>query len=134
MNHHKPLGATPAILSLSFASCSHLSDQAKEMVGNYYNTELSETEPVMELNSNGRCLIRAIKPGVLTYAVEGKWNVERDSLIIDTDGKISQLTGDSTLVGTIDRHKAMAVVNFNGITLTLRNGSADYIYTRRDAD
>lgn len=130
-----PLKTIPALLAaLALASCSHLSDEAKEMVGDYYNTELSETEPVMELNSNGKCVIRAIKPGVLTYAVEGRWNVERDSLIIDTDGKITQLTGDSTLVGTIDHHKAMAVVNFNGITLTLRNGAADYIYTRRGVE
>ncbi|MDE5826647.1 MAG: hypothetical protein K2H57_03645, partial [Duncaniella sp.] len=84
-----------------FAGCSRLSSEAKEIVGTYYNTELSQTEPVMELRNDATCVIRAIKPGVLSYSVDGKWNVEHDSLIVRLDPGSLKFVGDSTLIGHI---------------------------------
>lgn len=58
---------------MTFASilsgCSHLSSEAKEMVGCYFIPEVSQDDPLMELNANGSCVIRAVKPGVLTMSV-----------------------------------------------------------------
>lgn len=116
---------------LFLAGCNGLSSEAKEMVGDYYNIELSETEPVMELNANGKCVLRAIKPGVLTYTVDGRWNVENDTLFISTDGMVDEAKGDTTLIGRVAEKMAKAVVNYNGLTLTLRSDGNDYVYTRR---
>lgn len=113
--------------------CSHLSDEAKEMIGTYYQTAISETEPVMELNEDGSCTIHAIKPDVMSYTVNGEWNVENDSLVIDTDGVAASVTGDTTVVrvGTIPTHVSYAISSFNGLTLTLNRGGTDYSYVRR---
>lgn len=85
----------------------------------------------MELNANGKCVLRAIKPGVLTYTVDGRWNVENDTLFISTDGMVDEAKGDTTLIGRVAEKMAKAVVNYNGLTLTLRSDGNDYVYTRR---
>lgn len=122
----------PALaLSIAATSCSGLSKEAKEMVGEYYIDEVSIDSPVLELKSNGTVVQRAIKPGVLSYSVKGKWNVEHDSLIIKNDTVPFDIEGDSTLIGEIPQRMSKAVVAFNGITLTLRSGGADYVYFRR---
>lgn len=59
---------TPLLLvsaGLAFLqSCSGLSPEAKEIVGNYYNPELSQTEPVMELHSDASCIVLGLSsPG-----------------------------------------------------------------------
>ena len=103
------------------------------MVGTYYQTAISETEPVMELNEDGSCTIHAIKSDVMSYTVNGEWNVENDSLVIDTDGVAASVTGDTTVVrvGTIPTHVSYAISSFNGLTLTLNRGGTDYSYVRR---
>lgn len=114
-------------------SCSHLSDKAEDMVGNYYQTAISENEPVMELNDDGTCTIHAIKPNVMSYEVKGEWNVENDSLLIETDGVASNVVGDTTVVrvGNIPTHMSYAITSFNGLTLTLNRDGTDYSYVRR---
>ena len=39
-------------------SCSHLSSEAREIVGNYVIPEVSDNVPVMELNRDASCLVR----------------------------------------------------------------------------
>ncbi len=119
------------VLAIAATSCSGLSKEAKEMVGEYYIDEVSIDSPVLVLKSNGTVVQRAIKPGVLSYSVKGKWNVEHDSLIIKNDTVPFDIEGDSTLIGEIPQRMSKAVVAFNGITLTLRSGGADYVYFRR---
>lgn len=123
------IAAAAGMLLLS--SCSGLSDRAKEMVGIYYIDEVSTDTPVLELSDDGTVLQRAIRPGVLTYAVKGKWNVENDTLFITNEPEPVEVDGDATLVGEIPEKRSLPVVDFNGITLTLRNGGAEYVYRRR---
>lgn len=111
--------------------CSRLSSEAKEMVGNYFIPEVSQDTPIMELNDDGTCIQRAIRPGVLTMSVPGKWNVLRDSLIMEFDPSGLQTQGDSTLVGNIPLTLKKAVVDFNGSTLTLEYDGVQYVYLRR---
>lgn len=122
--------AAAAVMLLT-GGCSGLTKEAKEMVGDYYINEVSADLPVMELKSDGTIVQRAIKPGVLTYSVKGKWNVKRDSLIVENEPIPFDVEGDSTLIGTIPPRMAKAVVGFNGLTLTLRHDGADYVYFRR---
>lgn len=119
-------------VGLLSSSCSGLSNEAKEIVGTYYNTEISQTEPVMVLKKDARCIITAIKPGVLTYSVEGKWNVENDSLILRLDPESMTFEGDSTLIGTIPVRVARKVTGHNDFSLQLENGGVSYLYQRRN--
>ncbi len=122
-----------AFTAAATSSCSHLSSEAKEMIGVYYQPAISENEPVMELNDDGTCVIHAIKPEVMSYTVNGKWNVVNDSLLIETDGVVAEVTGDTTQVsvGNIPTHISYAITSFNGLTLTLNREGADYAYSRR---
>lgn len=132
MTTKKILTVLIAALALSVSTaCSRLSSEAKKMVGDYYIPEVSEDVPLMELNSNGKCLIRAIKPDVLTYSVEGKWNVLDDSLKLKLDPATLKCQGDSTLVGDIPETLNKAVVNYNGLTLTLNYNGINYVYVHR---
>lgn len=115
----------------TLGACSRLSSEAKEMVGNYFIPEVSQDTPLMELNADGTCIQRAIRPGILTMSVPGKWNVLRDSLIMEFDPTGLQTEGDSTLVGNIPLSIKKAVVNFNGSTLTLEHEGVQYVYLRR---
>lgn len=123
--------ATALLCAYAIAGCSRLSSEAKEMVGDYYIPEVSQDEPLMELNSDGTCVIRAIRPGVLTMSVPGKWNVLRDSLMVQLDEEGLVTTGDSTLVGNIPSEIKKAVVEFNGTTMTLEYDGVQYVYLRR---
>ena len=118
-------------LGVALAACNPLTPEAREMVGNYYNMELSQTEPVMELNGDGTCVLHAIRPGVLSYSVDGKWNVMRDTLFVETTGEPRDAVGDTTLIGEVARQINRPVVAFNGMTLTLNTGNAEYVLTRR---
>lgn len=113
------------------AACSGLSKEAKEMVGTYYNTELSQTDPVMELHKDAKCVIRAIKPGVLTYSVEGKWNVLNDSLILELNPATLSFEGDSTLIGSIPTRVARKVIEHSDFNLQLEQDGVAYLYQRR---
>lgn len=119
------------LAAVALSGCSGLSSRAKEMTGDYYLPELTDDVPVMELKGNGTVVQRAIMPGVLSYSVKGRWNVKNDSLIITKLSEPYDVEGDSTLIGKIPERMSKAVVAFNGVTLTLRQGGADYVYFRR---
>ena len=120
-----------AIVALLTSSCNSLSKEAKQIVGNYYNTEISQSEPVMELNKDATCLIRAIKPGVLTYSVEGEWNVERDSLVIELDPSTVKFEGDGSLIGEIPTRSARKIVDHSDFNLQLEQDGISYLFQRR---
>ncbi|MCI9285482.1 MAG: hypothetical protein HFJ91_06755 [Muribaculaceae bacterium] len=113
------------------SGCSGLSDDAKKIAGTYYNPELSQTDPVMELRRDATCRIRAIKPGVLSYSVDGKWNVLDDSLIVTLDPLTLEYEGDSTLIGKIPQRVARKVGSFNDFNLQLESDGVTYLYQRR---
>lgn len=133
MKRYTPLLAFALLITILsiLTACNPLSDRARQMVGDYYNIELSETDPIYELRDDGTCRIRAIEPGVLTYCVDGKWNVERDTLFIHTDGIVAQAEGDTTLIGKIAETISRPVVDFTGVALTLRSPGGDIVYVRR---
>ncbi len=120
-----------ATLAVLISSCGRLSDQAKEMVGNYYIPVISEDQPLMELNGNGKCVVRAIRPGVLVYEVPGSWNVENDTLIMKLKPESITWEGDSSLIGDVPPELKRAVVEFTGVNLTLKQNDILKVYRRR---
>lgn len=129
-----PLAAVLLLGCAGMAACHRLSEKARNMTGHYYITEISEDEPLLELNADATCTVRAIKPGVLTYAVNGTWNVEDDSLIVWVEPTIVEMRGDSTLIGNIPDRIARKLQEFTGTSMTLRSDGNDFVYLRRVPD
>lgn len=123
------LAGAAALLALT--ACSGLSDEAKQMVGDYYIPEVSAEEPLMELRGNGKCVMHAIRPGALTYRVPGRWNVEHDSLVMELRPADLEYEGDSTLIGSVPTTWRRRIVSFNGTSVTLSNAGVNYVYYRR---
>lgn len=127
----KILSLTLAAAAATLVACSSLSPEAKEIVGVYFNPELSQTDPVMELHDDATCIVRAIKPGVLTYSVHGTWNVKNDSILFILDPATVQSEGDKTLIGEIPTHYSRRVVEHNDFNLQLEQDGIVYLYQRR---
>ncbi len=117
--------------TIALTACNHLSSRAKQMVGDYYIQEISYSEPILKLNGDGSCVMTAIKPGVVTYSVEGKWNVEDDSLVIDLNPKKITWEGDSTLIAKVPEHVSYSIVSYNDITLEIENKGINFALHRR---
>lgn len=115
---------------LVVASCGNLSREAKKIIGEYMIPEISQTEPVMELNRDATCVVRAIKPGVLSYSVEGTWNVENDSLIMVLDSSTLKAEGDTLMIGEIPSRSARRIMEFSDFSLQLENEGVVYYYKR----
>lgn len=113
------------------ASCNPLTDEAKQMVGDYYIAEISQDVPLMELKGNGKCVVSAVKPGVLTYSVEGKWNVKNDSLLIDLKPETLKFEGDSMWIGEIPAHRSYYIVSYNEMNLEVKKDDLNYTLHRR---
>lgn len=122
----------PALLVVAvMQSCSGLSSEAKKIAGNYVIPEVSQQQPVMELNRDATCVVRAIKPGVLTYSVEGTWNVENDSLVLVLDAATLKVEdGDASLVGTIPARYARKVAGYTDLGLELKSDDVIYYYKK----
>lgn len=118
---------------LSFlAACGGLSEQEEKMVGKYYIPALSDTNPLIELNADRTSVLRAIRPGDITYSVTGVWKVENDSLIIESDStSITIEDGDPGLVGHVSRRVAYPIKDFNESTLSIQRQGITYDYHRR---
>jgi hypothetical protein len=118
---------------LLMASCGNaLSKREKAMVGKYYISAVSDTRPLLELNADRGSVIRAIRPGDLSFYVAGKWHVDGDSLIIEND--VSSITieeGDAALVGRVAERVAYPIVNFDESTLRIERQGIMYDYHRR---
>lgn len=54
-----------------------------------------------------------------------------DSLVIEVEPVLTELQGDSSLVGDIPARLARRVQEFTGTSLTLRHDGNDYVYLRR---
>lgn len=101
------------------------------MTGNYYIPEISEDDPMLELRKDATCTMRAIKPALLTYSVEGTWNVVNDSLVAELDPSTLKWEGDSSLIGEITNHYSRHIVSYNEVTLTVDRNGVQYVYHRR---
>ena len=124
-----------AALTLALAAltaCSGMSKRERQMVGRYYIPAISDTSPLLELGEDNRSVMRAIRPGELSFSVAGTWHVTEDSLIIIND--ISSITiedGDPGLVGTVAPRVAYPIVAYSENTLRIERQGAIYDYYRR---
>lgn len=114
------------------SGCGGMTRQEKEMVGNYYIPALSDTRPVMELRDGNRSVLRAIRPGELSYCVDGEWHVKQDSLIITNDTtSISIEDGDAALIGHVAPRVSYPILSYDETTLRIERGGIIYDYHRR---
>lgn len=124
------LGLIAPVLLVS--ACGGMTDQEKRMVGKYYIPALSDTRPMLELNPERRSVLRAIRPGELSFYVEGTWEVKDDSLVIVNDGaSITIEDGDPSLVGTVAPRVAYPIVCYDERILRIERGGIQYDYHRR---
>lgn len=120
------------VSGLALVSCGGLSKQEKQMVGKYYIPAVSDTKPLIELNEDGTSVLRAIRPGDITYSVSGTWSSDGDSLVIVNDStSITIEDGDPGLVGHVTRRVAYPIRSFNESTLTIQRQGINYDYHRR---
>ncbi len=113
-------------------ACGGLSEQEKKMVGKYYIPAVSDTRPLIELNTDGTSVMRAIRPGDISYSVTGVWKVEKDSLIIESDStSITIEEGDPGLVGHVSPRVAYPIKNYDETTLSIQRQGITYDYHRR---
>lgn len=127
-----PTFITTVATACLLTACGGLSDREKQMVGNYYIPAVSDTKPMLELEKDRSAVIRAIRPGELTYNVGGKWKLNRDTLVIETDpSSITIEEGDPAMVGTVAPRLAYPIVAFNENTLSLNRQGVTYDYHRR---
>lgn len=125
-----PIAMLPLLMSL--ASCDGLDSYEKTMVGKYYNTAISDTNPVIELNKDRTSVLRASRPGEITYSVKGRWHGYPDSLVVDNDpSSITIEEGDPAMVGHVAEHIVLRIKSFNESTMTVDHGGLSYDYHRR---
>lgn len=114
------------------SACGGMTDREKQMVGKYYIPAVSDTNPLIELNADGTSVLRAIRPGDITYSVTGTWHADEDSLIIVNDStSITIEDGDPGLVGHVTRRVAYPISSFNESTLSIERQGIVYDYHRR---
>ena len=128
MKKSQVLGASVLLL----CSCGGLSRQAKEIVGDYYNVQLSSELPVLELKDDGTSVVRNIAPDVLVMEVDGTWEVVDDSLVIVNNLNSIRLKGDTTIVGDIAPRITRRISSHDGHSITLSKDNIDYLYMRRN--
>lgn len=126
----KITGVTAALSALIVATgCNGLSDYEKGLVGSYYNTALSDMKPAIELHKDRTAVVRAIRPGDLTYSVSAQWEATEDSLILVPDASSIVIEeGDPAAVGNVAPRLSWPIVKCNEQTLTLvrENNTIDY--------
>lgn len=133
-NSHNPLRSVFAatVACAVMQSCGGMSEQEKRMVGNYYIPAVSDSHPLLELGADRHAVIRAIRPGELSFYVTGEWRVDNDSLIIDND--ISSITieeGDPAFVGKVAPRVAYPILGFDDTVLRIERQGIVYDYHRR---
>lgn len=121
-----------AIAGIMLSGCGGMSDREKSMVGKYYIPAVSDTHPLIELNDDNKAVIRAIRPGELSYFVTGIWKVRDDSLIIENDASsITIEDGDPGMVGTVAPRVAYPILSYDETVLRIKRGGIIYDYNRR---
>lgn len=121
-----PVAAVSAIV----AACSPLSPEAREIVGKYYINEVSDDTPLVELNSDGTSVMRAIRTDVLTVIVPGTWDVTGDSLVIVNDMNAIKAIGDTSIMGSIAPRSAHRIIERTPTSITLDINGLSYQYHR----
>lgn len=122
----------PAASLLLLTACGGLSKQEKRMVGNYYIADISDSRPLIELHADGTSVMRAIRPGELSFFVTGQWKVDNDSLIIVNDpSSISIEEGDPAFIGEVTPRVAYPIEHFDDATLRITKQGIVYDYHRR---
>mgnify|MGYP006992796481 FL=1 len=121
-----PVAAVSAIV----AACSPLSPAAREIVGKYYINEVSDDTPLLELNSDGTSVMRAIRTDVLTVIVPGTWDVTGDSLVIVNDMNAIKAIGDTSIMGSIAPRSAHRIIERTPTSITLDINGLSYQYHR----
>ena len=123
------LSATAAAM---ISSCGGMSDREKAMIGKYYIPAVSDTHPLIELDDKNHSVLRAIRPGELSFSVEGTWHVEGDSLVIVNDASsITIEEGDPTLVGSVAPRVAYPIDNSDETSMRISRHGVIYDYQRR---
>lgn len=130
MKKHIVLPLLAIVVVTLSVSCSRLSGTAKKIAGCYILPEISQTEPLYELNCDGSCLIRAIKPGVTTYSVSGRWNVIDDSLVVTLDSSTLAVDGDPSIVGQVPERSAHKLAGYDEFNLQLEKGGVVYNFKK----
>lgn len=120
------IGATVLFL----CSCGGLSRQEKEIAGDYFNAQLSDELPVLELNENRKSVVRNIAPDVLLMEVDGTWSIVGDSLIIINNLNTVRLKGDTSIVGNIAPRFSRKITGHDAHSITLSKDNIDYLYIR----
>lgn len=112
-------------------SCHRLSKQAREIVGTYYIPEISNDIPLLELRDDATITVRAVKPEVLTYSLDGVWNVVNDSIVAKLDPSTLKWEGDSTLIGNLPADYRRRIEEHTSQSLTIERDGITYIYKRK---
>ena len=68
---------------------------------------------------------------MLTFSIDGEWNVEDGQLTVELEPETIVTEGDSTLVGNIPGVITKKVIDYNGISLTVEDDGVQYVYHRR---
>lgn len=116
---------------LGLTGCNHLSKEAREMTGNYYLTVASEELPAFELGKDGKCVVRRVEAGVVSFSVSGKWNVKDGCLVGELDPSTLEVDGDRSLVGNIPESFSFPITEANEVSMTIDRGGVSYTYHRR---
>lgn len=117
--------------AILLTGCSKISSQARKIVGDYYNVELSDTLPVYELRKDGTCVVRNILPEVLTMEVQGTWNVKNDSLIVINNLSSIHCVGDTSLIGNVAPVMSRQLLEFDENSITLGKEGVAYRYEKK---
>lgn len=116
---------------LILQSCG-MSESEKRFIGNYFIPEVSDSEPVFELHSDGTSIYRAGVPGELSVRIPGKWHVERNNqLVFDNDLKHTIIKGDSSRLGSIAPKIERKILSFNNVSLVVLDKGIQYCFRRR---
>lgn len=127
----KVLPAAAAVAVAALCGCSGMSREEKELVGDYYNQQVSDKLPMFELKDDGTSVVRNIDPGVLVMEVDGTWSVTGDSLIIVNDLVTLRLHGDTSIVGEIAPRVARKIVSHENRNLIMSKDNIEYLYRQR---
>lgn len=127
----KVLPATVAIAGATLCGCSGMSREEKELIGDYYNQQLSDKLPMFELKDDGTSVVRNIDPGVLVMEIDGTWSLTGDSLVIVNDQLTLRLQGDTSIVGEIAPRVARRIVSHDGRNIIMSKDNIEYLYIHR---
>lgn len=119
---------------LVLQSCG-MSEGEKKFIGNYFIPEVSDSEPIFELHSDGTSIYRAGVPGEVSVKIPGKWHIEKNNrLVFDNDLKHTVVKGDSTRLGKISPTIERKILSYNNVSLIVLDKGIQYCFRRRTSN